>query len=74
MQTEAVREHLFTMRMSDEEWGRVEKLCAFHGINAASLLRMLLKKEERALDANDPGWRPTAKGRREALKPARGKR
>lgn len=73
MQTQATmgRDKLFNVRFSDDEWARLEKLCAFHGINAASLIRMLLKKEERELDARDPVWAPTRDGRKTAhQKPA----
>ena len=46
MQTDAVRPKLFNIRFSEEEWARVERLASHYGINAASLFRMLLKKEE----------------------------
>jgi hypothetical protein len=60
MQTPGVgREKLFNIRFNDEDWARIEKLCAFHGVNAASLLRTLLKNEERDVDARHPGWAPT---------------
>lgn len=65
------REKTFNIRFSEDEWARLEKLCAFHGINAAALLRMLMKKEERELDARDPGWAPTKAGRKTASRKGR---
>jgi hypothetical protein len=60
MHTQSVnREKLFNIRFSEDDWSRIEKLCAFHGVNAASLLRMLLKNEEQDIDARNPGWAPT---------------
>jgi len=53
------REALFNIRFSDDDWVRIEKLCAFHGVNATSLVRMLLKKEDDAIQAREPGWTPT---------------
>jgi hypothetical protein len=64
----AAREKTFNIRFSSEEWERIEKLCAFHGINAAALIRMALKKEERLVDAMDPGGAPTDEGRKVAHK------
>jgi hypothetical protein len=46
-----VREKLFTMRMSAEEWQRAEALAEHHGLTVAGLFRLLLKKEERAVAA-----------------------
>jgi predicted DNA-binding protein len=37
------REKLFNMRMSDEEWARLELLTEHFGLNAAGVLRMLVK-------------------------------
>jgi predicted DNA binding CopG/RHH family protein len=47
MQTADVRERLFTMRMSDEEWTRATRLAEHKGLNIAGLIRMLLKDYER---------------------------
>lgn len=47
--SQGMRERLFTMRMSEEEHERMERIAAHYGINAASLLRMMLKREEAAL-------------------------
>jgi hypothetical protein len=60
MQTQSVgRDKLFNIRFSEDDWTRIEKLCAFHGVNATSLVRMLLKKEDEEIDARNPGWAPT---------------
>lgn len=49
MQTDSMREKLFTIRMTEEERERAERLANHHGLNVAGLLRMLLKKEEREI-------------------------
>ncbi|MGO9833453.1 MAG: hypothetical protein ACLP1X_04490 [Polyangiaceae bacterium] len=46
MQTAPVaREKLFNMRMSAEEWARIEFLAKHYSLNAAGLIRMLVKRE-----------------------------
>ena len=47
MQTVApvAREKLFNMRMSDEEWARLETLAEHYGLNAAGVIRMLVKAD-----------------------------
>jgi hypothetical protein len=45
----AMRERLFTMRMSEEESARMEAIGRRYSINGAAVIRMLLKKEHRAL-------------------------
>jgi hypothetical protein len=66
MQTGAVaRDKLFNMRMSEEEWGRLEFLTEHYGLNAAGVLRMLLKREADAVQA---------KARETSKKSPRGKR
>jgi antitoxin component of RelBE/YafQ-DinJ toxin-antitoxin module len=52
------RERLFTMRMSDVERRRAEALAAHHGVTVAALVRMLLKKHERATGAPLPSNPP----------------
>ena len=75
MQTETMgRDRLFNVRLNDEEWNRIERLCGFYGVNAATLVRLLLKKEERERDQADPGWEVTDKGRMQAYKAAPKKR
>lgn len=49
MQTEAVREKLFTIRMTDEERARAEAIAQHYGLNVAGAIRMLLKREADAL-------------------------
>jgi len=41
-----MREKTFNIRFSDEEWERLDRLSSQHGINAASLIRMLLKQAD----------------------------
>lgn len=40
-----MRERLFTMRMSLEEGERLDDVAKHYGLNAAGLLRMLVKRE-----------------------------
>lgn len=62
MQTDVVREKLFTMRMSAEEWTRAETLAKHYGLSVAGLLRMLLKDKERSVASEHPAQRkPTRK-------------
>jgi hypothetical protein len=66
MQTEAVaRDRLFNMRLSEDESARLDRLAEHYGLNAAGVIRMLLKRED---DATAPrsGAPPskTRKGRR----------
>lgn len=49
MQTAAMRERLFNIRFSDEEWSRLETLKEHLGLDAANLVRMLLKEKAREL-------------------------
>ena len=60
MQTEEVRAKTFNIRFSDEEWARLDALAEHHGLNAAGLIRHLLKKEERliglASSGSDARW------------------
>lgn len=43
----SMREKTFNIRLSAEEWARLDSLTEFHGVTAAGLIRMLLKQEER---------------------------
>jgi hypothetical protein len=55
MQQEPVaREKLFNMRMSDEEWARLDFLAEHFNLNAAGVLRMLVKREFDAVKASLP--------------------
>ena len=40
-----MREKLFTMRMSEEESLRLETVARHYGLNAAGVIRMLVKRE-----------------------------
>jgi hypothetical protein len=42
---QAMREKLFTMRMSEEEASRLEAVAAHYALNAAGVIRMLVKRE-----------------------------
>lgn len=66
MQTaELVRRHLFNVRFSEEEQARLDALCEHLGVNAANLIRMLLKEKARQLGVEPipppPPSRPRAK-------------
>lgn len=43
------RERIFNVRLSDEEWQRVEILCEQTGLNPANLFRMVIKEKFDAL-------------------------
>jgi hypothetical protein len=60
---ETVREKLFTMRMSAEEWTRAEVIAGHYGITVAALVRMLLKDRERDL-ADDGARAPKPRKKR----------
>jgi antitoxin component of RelBE/YafQ-DinJ toxin-antitoxin module len=47
MQT--ARRRLFNVRFSEEEHARLDAICEHLGVNASSLVRMLLREKERAL-------------------------
>lgn len=51
MQTDEVRarEKVFNMRLSDDEWQRLEAVAADLGLNAASAIRFLVKRHFDAL-------------------------
>jgi predicted DNA binding CopG/RHH family protein len=59
VQNADMRERMFTMRLSEEESTRLDKLAAHYGLNAAGLIRMLLKKEERGLASELASPKPT---------------
>lgn len=48
--TQMARERLFTVRMSDEENKRLERVAESYGLNAAGVVRMLLKREADRLE------------------------
>ena len=45
----AMRERLFTMRMSEEEALRLEEVSKHYALNAAGVIRMLVKREHDTL-------------------------
>lgn len=49
MQTQEMREHLFTIRMNEEETARLEAVAKHYGLTSAGVIRMLLKEKEREL-------------------------
>lgn len=56
-----MREKLFTMRMSDEESARLDAVARHYGLNAAGVIRMLVKREydaQQALAGQEPGKKP----------------
>lgn len=62
MQTEPMREKTFNIRMSDEESQRVEAVARHYGLNAAGVIRMLVKKEADAIGFKFDAPKPTKKG------------
>jgi hypothetical protein len=48
----AMRERMFTMRLSEDESKRLDALAEHYGLNGAGLIRMLLKREEEAVERN----------------------
>ena len=67
MQTADMRERMFTLRMSEEETARLDRVARHYGLNAAGVVRMLLKREDDALNAAPAQSKPTEK------KPRKGK-
>lgn len=60
MQTaEQVRRHLFNIRFSDEEQARLDGVCEHLGVNAANLIRMLVKEKARELGVEVPAPPPS---------------
>jgi len=61
MQTgDVARDKLFNMRMSADEWARLEALAEHFGLNAAGVLRMLTKEKcrELGLSTDAPAKKP----------------
>jgi predicted DNA-binding protein len=54
------RTEQFTMRLNDEEHERLHRLAAYNGINAAQLIRVLLKREEDAIERDKAGAKASA--------------
>jgi hypothetical protein len=68
MHTDAMaRERQFNMRLSDDEVRRLDALADHYGVNAANLVRMLLRREAIALGIDAPakaGGKAKAKTKR----------
>lgn len=54
-----MREKLFTMRMSAEESLRLETVARHYGLNAAGVIRMLVKREHDAVARDKSPAPPT---------------
>ena len=59
-----MRERLFTMRMSDEEHARLDAVAKHFALNAAGVVRMLVKREFDALAIAVPEPKPAKKSKR----------
>ncbi len=44
-----MREKVFNIRFSEEEWARIQALAAHHELPAAQILRLLIKREHAAI-------------------------
>ena len=49
MHSEAMRDRMFTMRLSADEGARLDALAEHFGLNAVGTIRMLLKEKSREL-------------------------
>lgn len=75
MQTAApVRRHLFNIRFSEDEQARLDAICEHLGVNAANLIRMLLKEKARELGVEPAQSPPAAPPSRPRTKAAAKKR
>ncbi len=50
----SMRERLFTMRMSEEEHERIQAVAEHYALNAAGLIRMLVKREFDTVVSREP--------------------
>ena len=47
----------FNIRLSKTEWSQCSSIADYYGLNTASLIRMLLKREERQIEnEKSPGY------------------
>ena len=53
-----VQRRMFTIRFSEEELSRLEKVAKFYGLTQAGVLRMLLVREERQIEVAHPPAAP----------------
>lgn len=68
MQTEAMRERMFTMRLSREESARLDALADHFGLNGVGVIRMMLKEKARELGVEPPPAAPPSKPARKPRK------
>ena len=64
MQTDPMRERLFNVRLSEEEAARLDVVSKHYGLNAASTIRFLLKREVDALGIKVGEQKPAKKGQK----------
>jgi len=57
----AMRERLFTMRMSEEEASRLDEVAKHYALNAAGVIRMLVKREHDNLRTEANAFGPAPK-------------
>ncbi len=58
---EMARDRQFNMRLSEDELRRLDAIATHYGINAANVLRMLIKREADALGIAAEPPKPTTK-------------
>jgi len=62
MHTDVVaRDRLFNMRLSEDESARLDRIAAHYGLNAAGVIRMLLKREDDSLTSSKAPETPARK-------------
>ena len=63
--TSEARQRLFTLRMTEDEGARFNRVAEHYGLTVAGVLRMLMKREDDALGApaRETVKRAAAKGR-----------
>jgi hypothetical protein len=73
MQTEALRDKTFNMRLTGEEWARFEVVASHYGLPVASMLRMLIKEkyEQLAYKVGDDIEQTLSQPAEDAMAPAR---
>ncbi len=57
------RERLFTMRMSDEEAARFDRVAKHYALTVAATIRMLMKREDDAIGGASNAKRKTKRAR-----------
>lgn len=61
MHTDAMRDRMFTMRLSADEGARLDALAEHFGLNAVGTIRMLLKEKAREVGLEVPAPTPKTK-------------